>query len=119
MPAARAAAPASSAATRDYKARRARQLDARRVRDFGAGAAAGIALTAAAFLLTGAWVHRLAATAPAADPAVLHPLAGAPAPGAAAVPPEPTFGEILTHPEVQMPRQEQALAGAAAKVHRR
>jgi hypothetical protein len=114
MAAARAAGPVSSAATRDYKARRARQLDARRVRDFGAGAAVGIALTAVAFLLVGTQAHRLAATARAVNPG-----AQPPPPGVAVSSPDPTFGEILTHPEVQMPRQEQVLAGTAARAHRR
>jgi hypothetical protein len=107
--------PVSGGATRDYKARRARPLHAQRVRDFGAGAAAGIALTAAAFLVVGTSAHRLSSAAHAVNPqAQLAPTA------TPVTAPGPTFGEILTHPEVQMPRQEQVLAGGTtAKAHRR
>ncbi|HEY2808628.1 MAG TPA: hypothetical protein VGI91_07515 [Steroidobacteraceae bacterium] len=104
----------TGAATRDYKARRARRLDAQRLHDFGAGAAVGIALTAAAFLVVGTSAHRVNSAAHA-----VHPQAQPPAAGATVSAPGPAFGEILTHPEVQMTRQEQVLAGTTAKAPRR
>ncbi len=97
--------------SRDYKARRAAPLDARRLRDFGAGAAAGIALSALACIALSAAQHREAArTAPPAARAVPATSPGSAAPAG----PVTTFDPILTHPEQQMPRQQQQLERSAA-----
>ena len=49
--------------TRDYKARRAAPLDSRRLRDFGAGALAGIAITALACIALNVALQRESARA--------------------------------------------------------
>jgi hypothetical protein len=96
--------------TRDYKARRAAPLDSRRLRDFGAGALAGIAITALACIALNVALQRESARA---APPGQHPGPGEAQRKAATAPEAPTFDKILADPEQQMPRQQQVLERGA------
>ncbi|MBS0580238.1 MAG: hypothetical protein JSR36_13370 [Proteobacteria bacterium] len=103
--------------SRDYKVRRAAPLQMRRLRDFGAGAAAGTVLTALVFVALHGAARRDAAAGPAPPP--LPPPATAPAAGSVRSPStDNTFYKDLVHPEAEQARRERELQRNAAAAAR-